>query len=255
MKTEILNQDDLDHLLVSSSFTTENLFNSIEDFEEYFTKRKFVPEERYGTHSFKNEVTMCRFFKSECSETTLADIEQKNIEQGMGNIVIPNTNIKLINYSICPKCNTIFSYKDLMIYYKNPKPDPWFKNRGIQLREDTRVCCYECCEYFLPALVIVDGAPKNEVQFLCRMQTVNAIEDFFMKKRVNILSKNKDNIFFKSKYMFIRNDVSIKQLETKPTLITNMIQYTPYNMISNLLDGTNITKGDILFGKWNPIPC
>jgi len=48
----------------------------------------------------------------------------------------------------------------------------------------------------------------------------------------------------------IKNDVFIKDLEKKPTLITNIIQYTPFNYISNLIDGTNVEKGDILFNEW-----
>jgi len=196
---------------------------------------------------------MCRFFESKGGEKILADIERKNTENNMGNIRIPNTNIRLINYSVCPKCKTVFSFKDLMDYYKNPKPDPAFRNIAHQLREDTRVCCPECGEYFLPALVIADGTPKNEVQFLCRVQTVNAIEGFFLKKDRNVLSKNKANIVEDGKYITIRNDVELKQLESRPTLISNMLQYTPPNLLSNLLDGSNIKNGDILFGKWNPI--
>jgi hypothetical protein len=42
-------------------------------------------------------------------------------------------------------------------------------------------------------------------------------------------------------------------MELKPTLISNMLQYTPINLIPNLIDGSNVEKGDLLFGKWNPI--
>ena len=31
---------------------------------------------------------------------------------------------------------------------------------------------------------------------------------------------------------------------------TNMIQYTPFNLILNLIDGTNVRKGDFLFDQW-----
>ena len=232
---------------------SEGNFNNIENFDSYLTKRKFKPEDIYGFHTSGKEVTMCRFFESKDGETILADIDKKNKEQNMGSISIPNTNIKLINYSICPKCKTVFTFKDLMDYYKNPKPDSIFKNRGYQMREDTRVCCYECGEYYLPALVISDGTPKNEVQFLCRIQTVEAVERFFMDKGQKILSKNKNNIFKGNGYITIRNDLLLQQLEQKPTLISNMLQYTPINLMSNLIDGSNIEKGDILFGKMNPV--
>jgi hypothetical protein len=85
------------------------------------------------------------------------------------------------------------------------------------------------------------------------MQTVNAIELFFFNKGRCVLSRNKENIFRENQFMTIRNDVPLHQLESKPTLITNMLQYTPINLLPNLMDGSNVEKGDILFGKWNPI--
>jgi ribosomal protein L32 len=225
---------------------------SLADFETFLTKRKFEPEKVYG-HHFDKDITMCRFFDSKDGENILVDIERKNAEQGMGNITIPNTNIKLINYSVCPKCGTIFSFQNLIDYYKNPMPDPWYATKGRQIREDARVRCSECGTYFLPALVIADGTPKNETQFLCRMQTAEAIEQFFLKKDVCVLSKNRGNIMRGNGFITIRNDVSLRQLESKPTLISNMLQYTPAGLIPNLIDGSNVDKGDILFGRWNPI--
>jgi len=93
---------------------------SLEDFEAYLVKRS-QPEEAYGM--FSKDVTMCRFFDAKNSENILADIEQKNAEQGMGNVEIPNTHIRLINYSVCPKCGKVFSFKELGEYYRRPKSD------------------------------------------------------------------------------------------------------------------------------------
>jgi hypothetical protein len=31
-------------------------------------------------------------------------------------------------------------------------------------------------------------------------------------------------------------------------LITNLLQYTPANLALNLLDGSNVRKGDLLYG-------
>jgi hypothetical protein len=50
--------------------------------------------------------------------------------------------------------------------------------------------------------------------------------------------------------IFRIGSVFIKDLEDKPTLITNIVQYTPFNFISNLIDGTNVEKGDLLFNEW-----
>ena len=257
---EVLSDEEIDQLLTAiapgdgfdlSPAGTE--FKDIKDFEAFLTKRKFMPEEIYRPHSFEKEITMCRFFQSKDGEKILADIERKNREQNMGNIAIPNTKIKLINYSICPKCKTVFSFKDLTDYYGNPKTDSIFKSRAYQMRLDTRVCCYECGEYYLPALVITDGTPKNEIQFLCRMQTVEAIEKFFLEKDEKILSRNPANITRENGYITIRNDLPLAELEPKPTLISNILQYTPINLMPSLIDGTSITKGDILFGKLKEI--
>ena len=250
-ETGDLDLGDLPDFEIFENFRLE--YATIDNFEELLTRRKFEPEKIYGFHAFEQDITMCRFFGSKEGDTFLADIERKNTEQNMGNIIIPNTNIKLINYSVCPKCKNVFSFKDLMDYYNNLKADPAFRSKGHQLREDTRVYCEMCSEYFLPALVIIDGTPKNEVQFLCRMQTVNAVENFFLDKGQYVLSKNKSNITKESRFMTIRNDVELKQLEPKPTLIVNMLQYTPITLLPNLIDCSNVEKGDILFGKWNPV--
>jgi len=260
----------------------QNGYDNIEEFEEYLLARH-QPEEPYSI--FDKDVTMCRFFESKNGDKVLEDIKLKNEAENMGNIHIPNTNIQLINYSICPKCGHVFSFKDISDYYLNPRPDPSFKNKMHQYREDTRVFCKECGTYFLPALVIVDGTPKSEVQFLCRIQTMNAIEAYYQKKGIKVLSKRNENIvkqeetkitrtvqnvnhsFFdrlfnndlpdkkitrkitKKVISGIRNDVLLKEMEEKPTLISNLIQYTPANIVLNLIEGTNVKNGDLLFGQ------
>jgi hypothetical protein len=253
--TEVLSQEEIDQLLTAVNPEGRRNFKpardfkiSLANFETSLTQRRFEPEKTYGI--FQNDISVCRFSTSEYGEKYLADIEQKNREQGMGNIGIPHTNIKLINYSLCPKCSRIFSFKDLMAYYSNPKPDPAFNSRIEQLREDTRVCCPECDEYFIPALIISDGTPRNEVQLLCRIQTVNAIEKFFLERGIRVLSREKSNIMYKNGREAIRNDIWLRRLESKPTLIANLFQYTPVNLMLNLIDGTNIEKGDALYGEW-----
>jgi len=252
----------------------QNGFDDIGEFEKYLLDRH-QPELPYG--HFDKDVSICRFFDSKDGDKLLEDIRQKNEAENMGNITIPHTNIQLINYSICPKCGHVFSFKDISEYYLNPRPDPSFKNKMWQYREDTRVFCNECQTYFLPTLVIVDGTPKSEVQFLCRIQTMEAIEIFYGLKGIKVLSRNKKNVVKrefdsktktvqKIKHSFldqlfnttpktkqivsgIKNDVLLKEIEEKPTLITNLIQYTPANIVMNLIEGTNVKNGDLLFGK------
>ncbi|GHT86516.1 hypothetical protein FACS1894137_12200 [Spirochaetia bacterium] len=236
-------------LRLSETPLHSNRFDSIDDFELYLTNIQSEPS--YGL--FQENVMRCSFFNSKKGEKTLAEIERKNEEQGMGNIKIPNTKIKLINYSICPECNTIFSFKELADYYANPKPDPAFPNRVDQFRQDTRVCCPECGTYFLPSLIISDSTPRKEVQFLCTIQTVNAIEQYFLGKGMQVLTKNKKNVLHKGGRKAIRNDILLKRLELKPTLITNLLQHTPANLIPNLIDGSNVEKRDVLYGAWERV--
>jgi hypothetical protein len=248
--TEILSQEEIDQLLTalpSGSIAGESRFTSAEEFAAYLTQRH-PPEEPYGI--FDGDVTICRFSGTKGGEELLADIQRKNEAEGMGNVEIPGTNITLINFSVCPTCGFSFSYKDLREYYLHPRPDPAFKSQADQYRNDTRMFCSGCGAYFLPALVIVDNTPKTETQFLCRVQTMNAIEDFYWKTRsARVLSKSPANITRRANHRRgIQNDVLLKELEPKPTLITNLLQYTPANLTLNLLDGTNVRKGDLLFG-------
>jgi hypothetical protein len=241
---------DLDHLMNFELGDTEgSRLKTAADLEAFLLARS-PPEEPYGMIS--KDITMCLFFGSKDSENILADIERKNAEQGMGNITIPNTNIRLINYSVCPKCGKVFSFKDLFIYYGSPKSDSRFSSRGEQARGDTRVFCADCETWFLPALVIADRTPQNEVQFLCRNQTMNAIERYFLTEGKQVLTKNKTNILVDSAsgLSAVKNDIMLSEMEQKPTLIVNMLQYTPANLALNLIDGTNVEKGDVLYGWW-----
>jgi hypothetical protein len=249
---EVLSQEEIDQLLtaISDGRDSRAAFESIEAFEEYLTKRKHTPEKPYGI--FDKDVSICRYFNSGNNDNLLADIKKKNEEQGLGNIKIPNTDITLINYSFCPKCKTIYSFRDVVNYYRNPKPDVRYKNKANQFRNDTRVYCDNCDTYFLPSLIVSDGTPKNEVQFLCRVQTIEAVEKYMLSKNIKVLTEKEGNIVYKDGFRLkaIKNDVSIKDLEKKPALITNIIQYTPFNKIMNFIDGTNVKKGDLLFDEW-----
>ena len=54
----------------------------------------------------------------------LADIERKNEAENMGNFTVSGTKIKLLNFSVRPKCAKIFSFKDMSDYYAKPKSNP-----------------------------------------------------------------------------------------------------------------------------------
>ena len=248
----VLSQDEIDELLtpISVADAKRRAFKNIEAVETYLVKRKFPIEKHYGIFDNDVEVDRLSYSGTIDGEKILSEIKKKNEDNGFGNTKIPNTNITLINFSFCPKCKTIYSFNDVTNYYNNPKTDTTYKSRAMQFREDTRICCNVCDTYFLPTLIISDGTPKNEVQFLCRCQTINAIEEHFLKDNIKVLTRKKENIVEKEGIRGIKNDVYLKDLEKTPTLITNMLQYTPVKLIKNLIDGTNVKKGDFLFNGW-----
>jgi hypothetical protein len=247
---EVLSQEEIDQLLtaINAGDPAASGFKSIEAFEKYLTTRKLPAEKPYGI--FDNDVAICRFFDSKNNDNLLADIKTKNEEQGLGNVKIPNTDIMLINYSFCPRCKTTYCFKEIMDYYRKPIPDTRYKNTAHQLRNDTRVFCHNCNTYFIPSLIISDGTPKKEVQFLCRVQTINAVEKYMLSNSTKVFTKKESNIVYRNGLRAIKNDVLIMDLEEKPTLITNIIQYTPFRLILNFIDGTNIEKDDLLFDEW-----
>ena len=140
---EVLTQDEIDQLLTAinegdiiTGRRFGNGFASLEEFENHLISRK-PEQDRYGM--FDKDVTMVTFSLEKNGEEILADIERKNAEENMGNIAIPGTKIKLINFSLCPTCKKVFSYKDLADYYANPKKDTRYENLKEQFRNDTRI--------------------------------------------------------------------------------------------------------------------
>ncbi len=247
---ELLTQEEIDSLLTAVSSVDYQKDLSIEEFENILKDRTNNEKEIYGAHSFVKDVSINKFFDDKRSENILSDIRAKNSELKMGNNRLPGTNIELINYSICPACQTVFSYSDLMEYYSNPEVNKKI-HRAAQIRLDTSVCCKNCKHYFIPSLVIVDGTPKNEMQFLCRIQTIDAIEryyDKFYKKKV--LSANYTNHIRKGSKLAILNDIKLSELKKKPTLISNFLQYTPAPLIINMLEGKNVKNKDIVYGQY-----
>lgn len=92
------------------------------------------------------------------------------------------------------------------------------------------------------------GTPKQELQFLCRIQTVDAIENYFMAKGKRVLTLKKENIIKRNGRVGVLNDVEINELADSPTLISNILQYTPQEMIITFIMGLNVVQQDPVFG-------
>jgi len=115
----LLTHEEIDSLLTAISSKGAHVKLTIEEFENRLINKTFREADLYGIDN--SNISVNRFFKDKHSENILSDIKDKNSRLKMGNVKIPGTNIELINYSICPCCQTIFSYRDLMEYYSNPK--------------------------------------------------------------------------------------------------------------------------------------
>ena len=132
----------------------------------------------------------------------------------------------------------------------NPKPVAGLE-RNAQYRGDTRMHCSQCDTYFYHSLVISDGKPANETWYLCRAQTVDAIERFYEEKSERVLTRERGNrIQGEGGKLGILNDLDIDTLSGDPALITSLLQYTPPKYIMSFVEGKNMGNKDLLFGAW-----
>ena len=222
---------------------------SIVDFRQWMERdqTKELDSDIIGYH---RSASVLKFFE-EKNEELLTDIVAENEKLNMGNTTIPGTDIKLINYSICPKCKTVNNMLDLANYYANPKPDPMFKDINEQCRKDTRVCCKDCQEFFLPSLVIVDGSPISEYQWLCSTQTLDATQDhYWSSKHQKVLFANNSNRLQVEGYWGIKIDVTLNELQNRPALVTNLLQYSPPEHIMRFVNNIPFTNHDVIFNRW-----
>lgn len=221
----------------------------VEKFEDYLVNCRFNPEETYG--KIPKNTPVLKFFEGGYkAERRLAEIRARNIDEGAGKIHVNGTAIELINYSYCPNCSQIFSYKDLQRYFRNPPPVEGMERRH-QLIHDTRMRCTRCKTYFVPSLVICCGSPRSEVQDLCRVQTVYAIEEYMFAQDKDVLTRNPKNIKTNGKGMrAIINDVYIDDLRERPALIANLIKHTPPKLVPSFISAQNISNKTLLFGLW-----
>ena len=221
----------------------------VEKFEDYLINCRFNPEKPYG--KFPTDTPIIKFFQGgHKAESRLTDIRAKNIDEGTGRIRVNGTAIELINYSVCPACSEIFSFKDLQRHFRDPPPIEGVERRA-QIMNDPRMHCTRCGTLFVPSLVICCGSPRSEVQDLCRVQTVFAIEEFFFAQDKEVLTRNPKNIKVNEKGLrAIINDVYIDNLRERPTLIANLVKHTPPRLVPSFISAKNIPNKTLLFGLW-----
>lgn len=220
----------------------------------FLAGRDFVSPESYGI--FQRDAAMLRFRDDPRGETLLADIRAANRRDGLGNVKLPGTSVELINYSYCPRCQAVHSMLDLERYYFAPRRDPRV-SLAEQHRKDRRVACKDCGALFLPALIVVDGTPKGEMPLLCRVQVVDAIEQYCAEAhRRPVLSRNpaarrrRVDPATGATLQAVANDVDIGLLRPRPALIANFLQYSPPDLAISFAAGRNIANDDVVYGAW-----
>jgi hypothetical protein len=139
------------------------------------------------------------------------------------------------------------------MYYQHPTPDPSFSSLREQMRLDTRVQCKECGEYFLPAIIITDGSPKNEFQMICRSQTLREVSVMMSSKyHLRVLMMKEENIMINGDQAAWRNDVDANLLKERPSLFTNFLQYTPAPLMLDFISKKNLEEREPVYGAWMP---
>jgi hypothetical protein len=239
---DILTQEEIDGLFDVIEDVDD--FINIDNLDDYLMNRsKDIDEKKYGI--FEKNVAVSRFSTTENSENILDEIYEKNKSNKMGNKKIPNTNIELVNFSQCPFCKRVWSMKGLSEYYKKPYIEKGISAKVIA-REDTTIYC-SCNNRFNPSLLVMDGTPKNELQFLCRMQTVDAIEKFYIDSfNKKVLTKT-ENIKRKNGVVAIPSNILIEELYQRPALIINYIQYSSAELILDFIESQNMNQ--LLYGQ------
>lgn len=253
-QTQVLTQEEIDSLLTAidgySYSVTPGVYAERFDPNEWIeglSKRSLREEPLVGM--FIENASVIRFRSTDHADEVLADIKALNEKEGGGNIKVPGSPIELINFSRCPNCAHLHSFAELGKYYASPLVDPAFGSRKAQMRSDTRVKCKECGTFFIPALVIADGLPKGEVQFLCKVQTVDATErHLFAAKGLRVLSAESSNVRSVAGKRYIHNDLDISMLTERPGLIVNLLQYSTPPLMVSFIEGKNRERGDMLFG-------
>lgn len=217
-------------------------------FHDYFNKIEPLTSNLMGLNDVPCEDTISFFNGPTKNENILQDIKDKNKKEGIDSEVIPGTNIEIINYSQCPKCEAIYSLQDLNDYYASPARIEDMEQVMV-MRRDTRFQCPQCRRFFKPKLLIIDGTPKAELQFLCKLQTVEGIESFYREKYSRpVLTKNKSNFQWLRDDKKYRLDIDIKlpEIASRPELVSGFLRHTPPVDILAVTSGN--TKGLTLFG-------
>lgn len=221
-------------------FEKEPKITSINDLQDLL----IFKERRIRSHigMFSTEAHTISFFNFDGdSEKVLNEIKKKNQSQG----IFPKTigDLTLINFSQCPDCKKIYSWDELNKYYSNP-----IVEEGITLaescRKDTRVSCDRCKCHFLPSLILEKNGPHSEFQYLCRSQVIHEIEVYLGG---NVLTCIPTNIITTNGHIVsIKQDITLDNIKGDSTLLTNFLQYTPYQQTLMML--SNNYKDLLVYG-------
>lgn len=210
-------------------FSKEPKITSIESLQDHLKYKERRIRSHVGMYS--SEAHIVSFFNFDGDpEKVLDQIKRKNQSQGVMPKVIGDLN--LVNFSQCPDCKAIYSWKDLNEYYANPVVE-----EGLTLaqscRQDTRVTCKVCKSHFLPSLILESNGPHSEFQYLCRSQVIHEIEIYLGR---NVLTLVPENIVKSDGHIVaIKQDITLNDIKGDTTLLSNFLQYTPYQQTLQML--------------------
>jgi len=205
--------------------------------EEILLQEPESPSEPRGL--FVNEAHCLSYFEGYPSREKklgiLEETKMKNSKQGVRKKCFGSVTLSTLAY--CPECLEIFSAKKLQAYYRKPYV-PQGYDLGQIMRKDTRVHCSDCDSFFMTTLIIETDTPQSEVQYLCRVQTIDFIENRCPQP---VLSQKSDNRVFSkgepSSFLGVRLDVSLDEIANDRVLLANFLQYTPFEQCLKLLAG------------------
>ncbi|MBF0103052.1 MAG: hypothetical protein HQK77_19310 [Desulfobacterales bacterium] len=274
-----LYKSDVDKILTEALFNTNFAFPSMAHFEIFLMQTARPTPKTYGI--FEHNAKKIKYVKNHKTAKIVEQIKELNSKNSMGNVSIPNTGITLTNFSICPVCETVYSYKDVLDYFDQPKLIEGFHIDELREKE-TRIFCKHCNTFFLPLLLIenINRGFRDTYPLFSKCHTVYALEMFYLemigRKVLSLLSNN-----FRSghshRYIHLSNDTNILDLIGKPgtylpcytlsindttigdllgrkhshepnyTILINVIYYSNADILVNFIKGMNQRKNDPMF--------
>lgn len=173
-------------------------------------------------------------------------------------------NIEIIPINICPSCKNFHYDEEVQEIYAESKPSREFASKNERLKEyelirkwkseNRTICCKKCKIYFQPTIVYSET--ENSDPYLCKQQTIKALDDWFQAEKTSkleLFSLKTETIQFERYTATLFWDVFLSEyvngMETCPrALLTSIARYTPLEHLEKML---NREKRIPVFNSYN----